>query len=160
MNPNANRLDTSAPINLSDPLEPSNSIPTDGVLPFCKPPQQPLRIDRWPSSLAIEWLQFLTDKIEIHVPVDRAQKMILRYVVLDSKVVKERLRSALLSHHIEPPAPTSPSCEKVPRTTRKNSASASEQCRVFQQLQNKRTPDDTLYLSSRGIRRLSITHNS
>ena len=41
------------------------------------------------SSLAIEWLKFLTYKIEIHVPVDCTQKMMLGYVILDSKVVEE-----------------------------------------------------------------------
>ena len=56
--------------------------------------KQTLWIDRRSPSLAIESFQPLPHEIEVDVSIDEAEKMMLRYMIFDSKVVEERLRTA------------------------------------------------------------------
>jgi hypothetical protein len=67
-------------------------------------PDKQLRIDRWPSHLAVEWRQFLPQAIKLDEPVDRAQQVIGRNPIFEAKRMKKRrLTVALLPHHAAPP---------------------------------------------------------
>ena len=46
-------------------------------------------------------LQLLSNEVEAFVAIDCTQKMILKRVVFDARIIKQRFRTALLIHHVE-----------------------------------------------------------
>ena len=63
-------------------------------------PDHQLGIDRWPTHRAVERLQVLADDGEIDKPVDRAQQVIGRHVILDAEAIEQRLlHHRPLAHH-------------------------------------------------------------
>src|SRR5215470_5749917 len=61
--------------------------------------QQQLGVDGWPSGVALGILQLRSHEIEADVPIDQAQQMIFRNLILKAEVVKQRLRAGVMSHH-------------------------------------------------------------
>ena len=73
----------------SDPLEIANQ----------QEAQQHFRINRGAPRRAIEILQPVAHEAEIHIAIDQSQQVILRNLVLQTKVVEQRLRPWMLTHH-------------------------------------------------------------
>src|SRR5439155_5921069 len=68
---------------------------------------QQLRVDRWPTHLAVERRQFLPQRVEFDEAIDRPQKVLLRHMPFERKLVKQSLLldSPLPHHCTSPPAP-------------------------------------------------------
>lgn len=63
-------------------------------------PDHQLRIDRWPTRIAIEWAQMLAQITEVAEPIDRPKEMIRGHMILDAEAVKQSfLRHGPLAHH-------------------------------------------------------------
>ena len=59
-----------------------------------------LGVDRWPPRLAVVRPQMLANARQVDEPVDRAQQMIRRDVILEAEAVKQRLlHHRPLAHH-------------------------------------------------------------
>jgi hypothetical protein len=58
-----------------------------------------LRVNRGPSNLTVKGLQSLTQIFEVEMPVNAAQEMIGRDVVVEAEVVKQLSRCRLNAHH-------------------------------------------------------------
>src|SRR5205085_11713067 len=67
---------------------------------------QQLRVDRWPTHLAVERRQFLPQPVEFDEAIDRPQQVLLRHMPLERKLVKQSLLlDSPLPHHCTSPPP-------------------------------------------------------
>ena len=57
-------------------------------------PDHQLRVDRWPPGLAVKGTQMFADGGQINEPVDRAQQMIRRDMILEAEAVERSRRTA------------------------------------------------------------------
>lgn len=89
-------------------------------------------IDRRSPSIAVEGLQLLSHEIEVDVPIDQTEQVMLGYMIFGSKVIEERLRTALLTHHEG--SPQSGTDKIIMRGVRARfKYKMGKQCGVFQQ---------------------------
>ena len=65
-------------------------------------PDHQLRVNRGPSNLTVKGLQSLTETLKVEMPVNAAQQMIGRDMVVEAKVVKQLGRCRLNAHHRYP----------------------------------------------------------
>jgi hypothetical protein len=62
-------------------------------------PDHQLRINRGPSNLAVKGLRSLPEALEVEMPINAAQQMITKDVVVEAEVVKQLGRRRLNAHH-------------------------------------------------------------
>src|SRR5947207_12875245 len=68
---------------------------------------QQLRVDRWPTHLAVERRQFLPQPVEFDEAIDRPQEVLLWHMPFERKLVKQSLLlDSPLPHHCTSPRPT------------------------------------------------------
>src|SRR5205814_919575 len=76
---------------------------------------QQLRVDRWPTHLAVERRQFLPQPVEFDVAIDRPQQVLLRHMPLERKLVKQSLLlDSPFPHHCTSPPPHNRSASAPP----------------------------------------------
>ena len=65
-----------------------------------------LGINRWSASVAVKGLGLMADRAEVQQPVNSAQKVIGRDMILDAEPAKQCILNLLPTHHrlIPPPA--------------------------------------------------------
>src|SRR5258705_12331485 len=61
--------------------------------------EQQFWVDGGSTGFAIGSLQLRSHEIEVDVTIDQAQQMILRNLIFEAEVVKQRLRAEMVSHH-------------------------------------------------------------
>src|SRR5205814_2202000 len=67
---------------------------------------QQLRVDRWPTHLAVERRQFLPQPVEFDEAIDRPQQVLLRHMPFERKLVKQSLLlDSPFPHHCTSPPP-------------------------------------------------------
>ena len=62
-------------------------------------PDHQLRINRGPSNLTAKGLQSLTETIKVEMPVNAAQQMIGRDMVVEAEIIEQLRRRSLKAHH-------------------------------------------------------------
>src|ERR1700729_1835542 len=65
-------------------------------------PDHQLRINRGSSNPTVKRLQSLTETLELEMPVNAAQQMIARDMIVEAEVVKQLSRRRLNAHHRYP----------------------------------------------------------
>lgn len=69
-------------------------------------PDEEFRVDRRPPGMAVEIGEVAADPGQVHEPVDGAQKVVLRKMILQRELVKQRpLRFLPQSYHRRSPHP-------------------------------------------------------
>ena len=80
-------------------IPPISVIECEGGFPGKVRPRLLIGINRGSSRLAVAHFQLLAHKGKADVPIDEPQKMSLRNLIFQAKVVEQRFGTGLVPHH-------------------------------------------------------------